>query len=120
MRFSDKLIGHLKTNGQFDQFWRGYDGLRSRGKDGRAYANTIAGCMEIAHELNDKKISYCVLGGLAVAFHLRQKDNNAFLNWRGTSDIDLLAAKKVVEGILRENGLQTNEKQISWCKNRGL
>ncbi len=103
MKISTSLTSHLETNNQFKGFWREYKSLHSRDSTGQKYANTIAGCMEIVHDLNEKKIPYCILGGLAVAFHLHQVDHNAFLKWRGTSDIDLLVAKKVVGGILRKN-----------------
>lgn len=103
MKFSVNLIKHLKENEQFDKFWAEYDSLHSRAQT-KAYANTVAGCLEIVHDLNDRGIPYCMIGGLSVAFHLHQVNHDAFLNWRGTSDIDILAPKSAIESVLKANG----------------
>ncbi len=105
MKLSMSLIKHLEDNSEWEHFRREYDALHGTGEDGKDYANTVAGCLEISHDLNHRNIPYCILGGLAVAFHLHQVDHDAFLTWRGTSDIDLLAPKNNdVVGVLNSNG----------------
>lgn len=109
MKFSDKLIAHLRENRQLKRFRQEYRSLYDKNADSRAYGNTIAGCMEIAQRLDEEQIPYCVLGGLAVAFYQHQIDHEAFLIARRTSDIDLLVERKAVEGILREEGYEFSQ-----------
>ena len=104
MRISLPLVKYLTEHSQFERFMDEYETLHSRDEKGKFYANTIAGCLGIAHDLNSQKIPYCIIGGLAVAFHIHQVDHDAFLKWRGTSDIDLLVQKSAAEKILRDEG----------------
>lgn len=109
MKIDLSLIKHLAHNEQLERFMQEHDSLHNRDDKGKAYANTIGGCLGIAHDLNRKNIPYCIIGGLAVAFHLHQVNHDAFLQWRGTSDIDILANKKVAERTLGEFGYDFRE-----------
>lgn len=84
---SMSLIKELEKNGVWDSFRGEYDALHKRD---RTYANSIVGCMELAHHLNSYEVPYFVIGGLAVAMYVHQVDHEGFLKWRGTDDIDLV------------------------------
>ncbi len=111
MKIDLSLVKYLEDNSQLERFMGEYEELHERDEEGKAYANTIGGCLGIAHDLNRKKVPYCIIGGLAVAFHLHQVNHAAFLQWRGTSDIDILADKKSAERTLREFGYDFREAQ---------
>jgi len=99
MKISEDLINHLEKVGTWEDFRLEYNIIH---KKDPAYANTIAGMLEIARGLNKIKRKYLIIGGLAVASYLHQGDICAFREWRGTSDIDLLADKKIAESILKK------------------
>ncbi len=97
-KISMDLVNELRRQGQLEKFMKIYTKIHE-GKD-RKYANTILGCLEIAHSFNKKREPYLIIGGISVMTHLEQSDPEYIFKWRGTDDIDLLANKKKASGIL--------------------
>jgi hypothetical protein len=102
MELTIDLEKHLKSKGQLNNFLDVYNSIREKGCEKRSYANSILGAIEIAHSLNESGIPYCFSGGLSVLFHLHQVDNNSFLSWRGTDNIDLLIQEEDKETIVNK------------------
>ena len=82
----------------------------------RPYANSIIGCLELSHRLNEAGNLYLIIGGLAVACYVRQVNYEGFLKWRGTNDIDILVLNKDYgERALRNCGYEFRQ----LLKNKG-
>lgn len=97
MKISKKLEKHLKKV----KTWRGFvEEYNIIHKKKPSYGNTFAGMLELARDLNERNVSYLIIGGLAVASYVHQGSDKAFREWRGTTDIDLLASKKEAERAL--------------------
>lgn len=109
MKISLNLINHLQSKESFDDFLSEYNDIHERDP---AYANTFAGMLELSRDLNHLNTPYLIIGGLAVASYLHQTDEEAFRNWRGTSDIDLVVPNRdLAERVLRKSGYEFRQIQ---------
>ena len=101
MKLSMDLIKHMERAGSWKDFRRDYDIIHDE-KGNKSYANTFAGMLEISMGLDVLGEDYLIIGGMAVAAYLYQVDPQAFRNWRGTDDIDLLVIDKgIAERVLK-------------------
>ena len=109
MKISIDLINYLTDKNTWNDFLSEYNDIHDKNP---AYANTFAGMLEISRGLNIKNKPYLIIGGLSVASYIHQLDSNAFKDWRGTSDIDLLLPnKKDAESVLYSAGYEFKQTQ---------
>jgi hypothetical protein len=109
MKISQELKERLKEKDTFEEFEEEYMAIHEWNP---AYANTFAGMLEISRGLNIRGTSHLIIGGLAVASYVHQVNPEAFRNWRGTSDIDLLVPhKKDAEAVLNYAGYKFKQSQ---------
>lgn len=107
---SDKLKRYLEDSGDLKHFKEDFEKIsRVTSKSHPKYADTLREFLELCLMLNEEQKDYVVLGGLATAAHIYAANPSEFILWRGTDDIDLLADKKEVEGIIRALGYEFRE-----------
>lgn len=100
---SEELRGRLSREGTLEQFLDHYRSICQRSDEtskNRAYANCLHQLLEIAPRLHDLGREYVIVGGLVIPVHLYQTQPEHVINWRGTSDIDVLAQESEVADVL--------------------
>ncbi len=100
---SEELRQTLSREGTLEQFLDHYNRICQRSDESsknRAYANCLHQLLEITPRLHDHRREHVVVGGLVIPIHLYQIKPEEVVNWRGTSDIDVLAQESEIADIL--------------------
>ncbi len=104
-RLTKTLEDALNEARELDNFRIDYDRISNREGNlvkNRDYANCLHQLLEIGARLNRDKKNYVVLGGLAILAHIYENNHEDIIDWRGTSDIDILAKESDLQKMLKE------------------